>query len=615
MASVSLVSIGRFSADVAARPAQVQRVDALARAVVEQELGRTLGSTDLPPGIWCVRRLDLHLDLDLAGDDGQLRRAWGSMVSAGLRAALQTASPDVVHYRHRADAAADLIGGAVSGRTDRAWAWMQAGASRAGDPDPRTAPAAAILATLRRMRAISPADALPVLMTAIDTVGLPALHRVLAVGPGSSGSDGAGADRAGADGTGAGDAGTDGATWAAISSVIAGAPDPSAAPSGSRPADTPGLTGSAQRLAGELVSRSRLARAVAASRLRPDPAVARAWALLVIAETDPFALGRPSARGLPAAVAALLSPGGPPPAQPAGTRTGPGEGPEGRPAAGPESGPPMDPEGPSAGARPAGPDDGPGDGAGGGEDQAPDDQVPGTGGQSAARDPAHDPLPTPGRGSGPAAANHSGGPGSHSSGPGSHSRSGDARSQPQHRPPVADAQRPTIEGPVSLRTSWAGLLFLLTVAPTARIPHRVLADQDLANRSLAWVLQGIAAGWLPIGEDDPALAAFAGLDPGEASPWFTSLAPPTRAERAALARIADRWAQALDDVVSAAGRHPGAASIPRIAARHGTVVFRRGWIEVQLPMDEVDVDVRVIGLDLDPGWVPWLGHVLQYRYV
>lgn len=180
---------------------------------------------------------------------------------------------------------------------------------------------------------------------------------------------------------------------------------------------------------------------------------------------------------------------------------------------------------------------------------------------------------------------------------------------------MADAPWPTSDGSVSLTTSWAGLLFLLTVAPTVGIPHRVFADRDLANRSLAWVLQGTAAGWLPIGENDPALAAFAGLDPGEASPWFTGLAPPTRAERAALARIADRWAQALDDAASAAGRPPEAASIPRIAARRGTVVFRRGWTEVQLPMDEVDVDVRVIGLDLDPGWVPWLGHVLQYRYV
>jgi hypothetical protein len=590
MATVSIVSIGRFRADVAARPEEARRVDALARAVTGQELGRALGSSDLPPGIWCVRRLDLHLDLDLADDDGQLRRAWGSTVAAGLLAVPRTANPDVVHYRHRAAAAADMIGGAATGRLDRAWAWMQAGVWRAGDPDPGTAPAAAILATLTRIHTISPADALPVLMTAIDAVGLPALHRVLAAGPGGSGSDGAGADGAGADGE----------TWTAVSAVIAGPLDPGAVPSGSRPPDTPRWMDPGDRLAGELVSRSRLARAIAASRLRPGPAVARAWAALVINETDPSALGRFSARGLPEAVAALLTPGGRLPGQRVGTSTGPGED---RRAAGPE----VDPGGRSAGARPAGPDDGP-DGS---ADRNPAGRVPGTRGRSPARDPAHDSGPASRPAGDPAGGSAAG---DLSGGPGSGGRGGQAQSRPEHRPAVADTPRAAGDGPVSLRTSWAGLVFLLTVAPAAGIPHRVLADRDLANRSLAWVLRGVAAGWLPIGENDPALAAFAGLDPGEAPPGFTGPAP-SRSERAALSRIADRWAQALGDAASAAGRDPGAVSITRIAARRGTVVFRPGWVEVHLPMDDVDVDVRVIGLDLDPGWVPWLGRVLRYRYV
>ena len=51
-----------------------------------------------------------------------------------------------------------------------------------------------------------------------------------------------------------------------------------------------------------------------------------------------------------------------------------------------------------------------------------------------------------------------------------------------------------------------------------------------------------------------------------------------------------------------------------LAARRGTVLFAPAWIEIVLALDEVDVDVRVAGLDLDPGWVPWLGCVLRYRY-
>jgi hypothetical protein len=39
-----------------------------------------------------------------------------------------------------------------------------------------------------------------------------------------------------------------------------------------------------------------------------------------------------------------------------------------------------------------------------------------------------------------------------------------------------------------------------------------------------------------------------------------------------------------------------------------------GWVEVYLPLDGVDVAVRRAGLDVDPGWVPWLGTVVMFRY-
>jgi hypothetical protein len=30
---------------------------------------------------------------------------------------------------------------------------------------------------------------------------------------------------------------------------------------------------------------------------------------------------------------------------------------------------------------------------------------------------------------------------------------------------------------------------------------------------------------------------------------------------------------------------------------------------------QVDMTVRRAGLDLDPGWVPWLGRVVQFHYL
>ena len=37
--------------------------------------------------------------------------------------------------------------------------------------------------------------------------------------------------------------------------------------------------------------------------------------------------------------------------------------------------------------------------------------------------------------------------------------------------------------------------------------------------------------------------------------------------------------------------------------------------DARFDMAEVDVDVRIAGLDVDPGWVPWLGAVVRFCYV
>jgi hypothetical protein len=52
----------------------------------------------------------------------------------------------------------------------------------------------------------------------------------------------------------------------------------------------------------------------------------------------------------------------------------------------------------------------------------------------------------------------------------------------------------------------------------------------------------------------------------------------------------------------------------RLARRTGTVVHVPGWIEFRLRLDDVDPHVRRAGLDLDPGYVGWLGAVVVIRY-
>jgi hypothetical protein len=55
--------------------------------------------------------------------------------------------------------------------------------------------------------------------------------------------------------------------------------------------------------------------------------------------------------------------------------------------------------------------------------------------------------------------------------------------------------------------------------------------------------------------------------------------------------------------------------IRRIAGRSAEIVAEPAWLESRLSAAEVSTDVRRAGLDLDPGWIPWLGVVVRFVYV
>jgi hypothetical protein len=558
------LSIGRFV--TTAPPDGEARVARLAESVVQRDLARALAAADIPAGIWCVRRLDVRVSLDLDDADAVLGRAWAGELLSRLLEALAGADPDVVHYAGPVQAVADLIASVSLGRPARAWAWTRAGARERADPDPAASPGEAIVVSLRRLHRQSPGAGLAALAEAVRHAGLAALHRVLG-GPGARARGGGwpavaellaptqaglqpGRESVSPHGAGPVPAGP------VPAGPVPAGPVPARSVPNGRPRDRPA---GQRRLADELRDRSALAKAIARSGLRPDQADAMAWAALVLAETDPSALGRQSASGLLREVAASW---GAPVAPVAPAR-------EDRAHA---AGIPASGSGPGAGPG-AGPESGVTAATGGAPDPAAD--TPAGRDTRSGADPAH------------------GAPGC---------------------PPAedeTDGAGPDA-GSRGLPTEWGGLLFLLSLAPTVGLPHAVLAEPDLGGRSLPWLLQAVAVTLLPVPGDDPALAAFAGLDPAEPSPWRAGL-PATASEVRAVRRIAERWAQAA---ASALGRpvSEGEATVRALAARRGTVLFAPAWIEIVLALDEVDVDVRVAGLDLDPGWVSWLGCVLRYRY-
>lgn len=164
---------------------------------------------------------------------------------------------------------------------------------------------------------------------------------------------------------------------------------------------------------------------------------------------------------------------------------------------------------------------------------------------------------------------------------------------------------PAAEGPAS---EWGGLLFLLNTATAAALPD-ALEARPLVDRAVGWVLHRLGLRLAPLAADDSALLAFAAAAD-------IPVHDEDEEDTLALDALAHRWAARTAELLrgDAAAAAEDAELVRRIARRDAIIERRPGWIEATFRLDDVDIDVRRAGLDLDPGWVPWLGHVVRFRY-
>lgn len=533
------LQIGLLSATSSA--AAEARVRRLLTGVIDRRLDQALGGLTLPTGEWCIRRLDVPLELSDRLTDGAVEQDWARALATALRDALEAGL--VVHYPRPVQALADLLVGLAAGRTERLWAWRQLGLVQPGDPDPVGAPATAALAALRRR----PAEAMPALVSALPQAGLAGLHRLF--GP---------------------------AGWNELARLViaglAGEPALAIPPEQPPEAGLPAMVGSDQ-VAGRQVARSVagiavrsvLHRAVAGSRLRPDPVTAWAWAALAVAEAEPALHCQPGARAVLGCLSDGYQTGGSSSvSRSAGwqSQTAARTMPENssldraipfverrveavRPAA--ESSPAL---------------------LANVQQQASADQI------SDSID-----VPSLARRPGPARA----------------VRTGD---EPQLLAPEP-----------SWPTGWAGLPFFLATAEQAGLPGKLLDDEVLAGQPLSWLVYQLGRRLVPaIDPLDPALFALAGQLPASAPP-----AEPSPTESGRLAKHAGRWAE-LTAARLDRSDEPVQAVAADLAGRPGRVVGQPGWIEIHLSLNDVRLDVRRAGLDLDPGWLRWLGAVVSFVY-
>jgi hypothetical protein len=192
-------------------------------------------------------------------------------------------------------------------------------------------------------------------------------------------------------------------------------------------------------------------------------------------------------------------------------------------------------------------------------------------------------------------------------------------------PPVADAAAtPFVRRQLAVaHTQLGGVLFLVNAL-----------ERDAAWQRLADVASELPIGswgWLAIiarrllGDradvaDDPIWTALAGVDNEGAADDEPAVAMFDRLAATA-ATILDAFVSDLDRrLQSALAFEPRSIEEGRalLAAR---VLFRRGrlaWsathVDLHMTMDQVDIAVRLAGLDANPGWVPALGRVITFYF-
>jgi hypothetical protein len=182
---------------------------------------------------------------------------------------------------------------------------------------------------------------------------------------------------------------------------------------------------------------------------------------------------------------------------------------------------------------------------------------------------------------------------------------------------VEDAQLNASDALEGARTSHGGLLFIVPVLERLGFAEFVdrnprLIDAEFPNRFLLFV--GERVGMIP---DDPLARALevrarhgqveavaAGL-PGAVTDLLDLPIP-----RCAVETPYDCWLVAVRRWC----RRHARMGLATLICRPARVQASLTHIDVAFPLSTLEVRIRRHALDVDPGWVPWLGRVVQFAY-
>jgi hypothetical protein len=157
---------------------------------------------------------------------------------------------------------------------------------------------------------------------------------------------------------------------------------------------------------------------------------------------------------------------------------------------------------------------------------------------------------------------------------------------------------PLIAAPVVQKelTYFGGLFFLIGAMQRTGLPDWLQSSPEMAQWEFPALILRAIARRLRASEDDPVLMAL----------FCSPQEIPAEVDTAIRIWISKlrRWCRRIARV----GFHS-------LICRPGRITFTETHIDVAFHAADADIRVRKAGLDIDPGWTPWLGRVIHFHYL
>jgi hypothetical protein len=190
---------------------------------------------------------------------------------------------------------------------------------------------------------------------------------------------------------------------------------------------------------------------------------------------------------------------------------------------------------------------------------------------------------------------------------GVHAAAAPVRDDVEGAPGLSSPPRPE---PVTVFTELAGAFYLVNAFTALGIWDEVdeTFDAPLPIGGWGWIAH-VAHALLatPGCGTDPVWRALAMLDGRDDEPVLPMLAGDARAFGQ---RVVDTVRTRIVDATGI----DAASLADRVLQVPGWLYVTSSHVDVRMPLDRVDVDLRFAGLDADPGWVPVLGRVVTFHF-